>query len=431
MKNPKALIENAIIWLIKYKPFYGHMVLNMNLHFRKEAMIAGINVTDAVNLYINPEMFQIMTLEQQVAILEHEVNHLVNTHMNRKGNREHQTFNVACDIAINQFIENLPPKEKIMDMFEKVFKTPRKELEKVISGIHTPEMHKFEKNLTSEEYYELLKEEQKKNGTDGNEEIEVEIQLGDGSGEGEGQEGDVQGKKITIRIPKNCLDDHSKWEEKGSLNDELVKEKIKGLVNKVINSVEAGSIPSHIRQSITELFRTSTRWKQMLNRFLTRATLISQKTSRKKLNRRFGHVFPGHNTEFKLKIAVAIDESGSINDELSKLFFSEFTRLNLVSPEIHMFQFDTECSKPVLYKKYKKLERQKDGGTMFQPALDVAKELGVDALVILTDGEASLDLVKPRIPVLWALQGSDYDKFKPPFGLKIKLEPDTEMKRRQ
>ena len=420
--TPKALIEHAIVWLIKYKPFYGHMVLNMHLHFRKEAILAGVNVTDAVNLFVNPDMFKEMTLQEQVAILEHEVNHLVNTHMNRKGQRQHQTFNVACDIAINQFIENLPDRTKLIDIFHKVFGAEKKDLEKIISGIHTPEMHKFPKNLTSEEYYELLKEEQKKNGEDGDGEIEVEVQLGAGNG---------NGKKIIIKIPKNALDDHSKWDEKSNLNDELVKEKIKGLVNKVVNSIQAGDVPAHIRQSITDLFKTSTRWKQLLNRFLTRATLISQKSSRKKLNRRFGHVFPGHNTEFKLKIGVAIDESGSIGDDLSKLFFSELARLNIVSPEIWMFQFDTECSKEELFKKYKKLERKHTGGTDFAPALKKAEELHVDCLIMLTDGEANLDLKKPKLPVLWALHADNYDNFKQPFGLKIKLEPDHEMRKRE
>ena len=421
MMTPKAVIENAIIWLIKYKPFYGHMVLNMRLYFGNDTILAGVNVTDAVNLYVNPLMFRELALEEQVAILEHEVNHVVNTHMNRKGNREHGLFNVACDIAINQFIENHPSREKLIDILHKVFGTPKIDLEKKISGLHTPEMHKFPKNLTSEEYYELLKEEQKKNGGGGEgDEIEIEIQLGEGQG----------GGTVKIKIPKNAFDDHSKWDEKGALNDDLVKEKIKGLVNKVINSIQAGDVPQHIRQSITELFRTSTRWKQMLNRFLTRATLISQKSSRKKMNRRFGHIFPGHNTEFKLKIGVAIDESGSVGDDLSKLFFSELGRLNIVSPEIWVYQYDTECSEAELYKKFKKLERKHSGGTDFSVALAKADELKIDALVMLTDGEASLDLKKPKIPVLWALHGDNYDNFKPPFGIKIKLEPDYKMKSR-
>lgn len=427
--NKNAMIEHAVVQLIKYKPFYGHMILNMNVHYVKEAILAGVNVTNSVNLFINPEMFPLLSIEEQIAILEHEVNHLVNTHMTRKGNRDHHKFNVACDIAINQFITNLPSKEKIIEIFHKVYGTPKKELEKIISGVKTPKMYKLKDNLTAEEYYDLLPEDE--SGEDGDIVIYID---GDGKDGNAGKESEGKGNtkgKIKVVIPKGAFDDHSKWGEKSDLNDDLVKEKIKKLVNKVINSVEAGSIPAHIKNSITELFRTSTKWKQVLQRFMARATLIAQRYSRKRMNRRFGLVFPGSTHDFKLKLAVAIDESGSVGEELSNLFFSEMTRLNLVSPEIWLYQFDIGCSEPKKFRKFQKLERVRSGGTEFTAPIKTAIELGVDALIILTDGQANTDIPKPKLPVLWALDEHNYEDFKPPFGIKIKLEADYKMKTKE
>ena len=414
----QTFLESTIIYLLKKNPFYGHMLLNMRVtYIEKWLGTAAVNITDQINIYLNPLMFNEMTIHEQSAIVEHEINHLLMEHFMRRGERTPFDFNVAADIAIDQLIVGLPNKERCIELYHKAFKELPKEFDELICGSLMPETYDLPNNLTCEEYYNLLqqnekfKEDKAKGGT--GDSVEVEIDFGDGEGK----------QKVRVRV--SGLDDHSKWDEStNEISDELKQEKIKEWLKRVVNSMEAGDIPSHVKVAIGNLFKTQTRWREKLHRFLTRATLVTQKPSRKKLNRRFGLVYPGTATEFKLRLAVAIDESGSVSDELSTLFFSELRKINLVSPEIWMYQFDVECTEPQLFKKFKKLEREKCGGTVFVPAIKKAEELKVDALIILTDGEANLNIPKPKIPVLWALDSSNFKDFKPPFGSKIELEPE-------
>jgi predicted metal-dependent peptidase len=142
-------------------------------------------------------------------------------------------------------------------------------------------------------------------------------------------------------------------------------------------------------------------------------------------------VFPGTQVEHKLKLAVAVDESGSISDELLTMFFSELSKINLVSPEIWLIHFDADVAHFEKFTKYQKMEAHCRGGTDFDPPIRKAEKLGVDAMVLLTDGGAPTDpehLKPAKIPVLWALEGNDYENFQTPFGLKIKLEPDKKAK---
>ena len=391
-------LENLIIHLIKYKPFYGNFILNMNVIYQSDGLhIAGVNVTDKINLFINPKYFEMMTKEEQVAILEHEVGHIINCHIIRKGNRDHQTFNKACDIAINQFIQGLPDKERCKVLIGAVNKDMTPEyLDKNVTGSLYPSTYKFPENLTSEEYYELLKEKQSK----------------EKKGKGDGE---------------LSADDHGKWEESEDshgaekLSEEYIEEKIKNLVKRVVDQVGCGNVPTHIQHMLDVLFTTKTDWRKGLHRFITRATLISQRYSRKRMNRRFGIVFPGQRTDFKLKVGVAFDQSGSMSDDQVSMCIAELNRINTVSPEIHMYCFDVEAEYLGKYRKGMKVPRKKCGGTDFKDVIAQAQKKPVDALIILTDGQADLNITKPKIPVLWGLDPENYKDFEPPFGNKIEL----------
>jgi predicted metal-dependent peptidase len=49
-----------------------------------------------------------MTQEEKIAVLEHEILHILNKHLIRQDNRNHYVWNLANDVAINQYIKGLP-----------------------------------------------------------------------------------------------------------------------------------------------------------------------------------------------------------------------------------------------------------------------------------------------------------------------------------
>ncbi|WP_323665276.1 DUF2201 family putative metallopeptidase [Aliarcobacter butzleri] len=113
MKN--TIIEKAIINLIsdprdKDNCFYGHIIAQCYINIdEKFDGIAGVGYwNDKFNLYINPDLFKLFSIDEQKAILIHEAMHIIFNHFSRQEEKDHEKWNIATDAAINQFIKNIP-----------------------------------------------------------------------------------------------------------------------------------------------------------------------------------------------------------------------------------------------------------------------------------------------------------------------------------
>jgi predicted metal-dependent peptidase len=157
--------------------------MSMKKNFKFKQPTAGVSVaSDGITLHINPEFFDNLKPQERVAILEHEALHVVHAHLSRFkkfGLQDQGIANVACDLAINQFIRGLPETMQVKDPKTGEMKEGKPvtfaEAKKLIPDI-LPRM-------SSEYYFMKLKakqEEMKKEAKDG------------GQGEGD-QEGDPQG----------------------------------------------------------------------------------------------------------------------------------------------------------------------------------------------------------------------------------------------
>ncbi len=359
-------IEKEIVYLIKNKPFYAHFIQNMNRVFTESIETLGVNITEQINLYINPKFFNTLQPLERVACLEHETLHILNKHILRSKNRNPDIFNIAGDIAVNQYIENLP------------------------NGALQPEQFKLEREKETEYYYKKL------------------IKKAD---------------KIKVMI----LDNHSLW-EKGNKNKDYQHQVVKGAIQKTLEHTKNyGHLPANIQAEITKaLIHETANWKSILHKFIHRATLVFTVPTRKKLNRRFGFYFDGSRVECKLDLMVAIDTSGSISDEDLSLFFAEINKIKALGMKITICEIDTVIHKVYKYTFQPKLVCGR-GGTDFKPFFEYVKKMGQkpNALIYLTDLEASLNFSNvSRVPTLWAItqQGGEIKDI--PFGIGIKLKDD-------
>ena len=125
-------IEKELVHLIKTKPFYAHFIQTMDRIITESVETMGVNITDGINLFINPKFFNALKPKERVACLEHETLHILNKHILRSKNRNPDVFNIAGDIAVNQYIENLP------------------------KGALQPEQFKLEREKETEYYYKKL-----------------------------------------------------------------------------------------------------------------------------------------------------------------------------------------------------------------------------------------------------------------------------------
>ena len=110
------------------------------------------------------------------------------------------------------------------------------------------------------------------------------------------------------------------------------------------------------------------------------------------MNRRYAYVHPGKKVQRQAKIAIAIDQSGSVSDDMLSAFFAELNSLAKLAT-FTVVPFDTTVDEKLVYEWKKgqshKAERVMCGGTCFDAPTEYVNKRGdFDGVIILTDMEA-------------------------------------------
>jgi predicted metal-dependent peptidase len=333
-------IEQSRIQLIKNEPFFGKILCMCTIKESTQVPTAGARITKdgALEIVYNKAFMEAQTDAVMTGIWKHEVCHLLFNHT-MEGRKNIKRTNVAMDLAINSYIgkNNLP------------------------KGGMFAEDFKFEKYLTTNQYYELL-------GGDEKEETQSEkgYEFDDHSGlDGDAEAGEVLSKEVAKAIA-----------------EQMAREAAKGL--------SAGNIPLEMLKSLDlDIYSDGTlSWKTLLRKY-AKDTLTNTKVStRNKPNRRVGFSADGNTDDRLPSIYIAIDESGSISEELLAEFSGEINRLfKEYSGTVKIMHFDTEISKVETVKKsITRLQRFGGGGTDPSSCFEMFDREKGDLLVMFTDG---------------------------------------------
>lgn len=405
--------------------FYSFIIAKSKIIFDDSVDTAGVNFSGtSYNLYIGKK-FKDWTLEERMAVLVHECRHIIGGHIFRKGDRNHELFNIATDISINQTIINLP--KGILNP-----KTGKEE-----GGALYPSTFKFPENKTAEQYYELLLEEKKKQEKEKKEYEDENGKPGDCDNcGGSGKELDSEGVEKTCEHcegsglkdggwkPSNgnpditsgklvSIDNHNAWVESDEGSEELARALAENMVKEAMASVERGNLPGDIENMLQLLKRVpKISWSKELRNFMASKRGDKLDTIKKK-NRRF----PGrsdlrgkktHTDEHT--IVVGVDTSGSMNDKDVLNGLAEI--LDLVknhTKELKLIQIDTDIKDiEVFSKKNIKFKRRGYGGTYMGAIVPFIEEqkLKPDVLIMISDMYIEdIDTDKNwnnfKSPVLW------------------------------
>ena len=226
---------------------------------------------------------------------------------------------------------------------------------------------------TYEWYLEALKKMQ-----------EDQQQDGDGNGE-PGQGGDPFGNA-------DSLDSHDEFGDVDGTTQEIASERMKDAIKKAAEEAEKsrnwGSVSSSMRSDIMDRIATKIDWRKVLRYFVKTSQRADKRSTPRRLNKRFPKVHPGKRVRRQAKIAVSIDQSGSVDDGMLAAFFSELNKLAEIA-EFTVIPFDTQVAEDKIYvwKKgqNKKTERVLTGGTCFDAPTKYVNEHGFDGHIILTD----------------------------------------------
>ena len=429
MSKDPSVIEAAVIKLIMSERFFAELIMNMRYHIDpKMPHVAGINVTDTINLFINPNMWATLTLKEQVAVLKHECSHVIYNHFARwkdlnpeapdawshdkedkdivqqiMDSMERTAGNYAGDFAINEYLPDLPKTIKILDKEGKETYYPNEMKDEQGNMIPHPKAGEIctgallfvddwreqdptiEKFQHMEYYYERLKEDGKKNGG------QIQIVVGDGIGSNQ------------------TIDDHSLW-DKGASNPEYITEKVKQAVNKAADAAKGAghSIPPRTQELIDRLNYKPRDWRGDLQKFAAKALNVVKESSRKVRNRRYGVLYPGYKALPLLHLGLLIDSSGSMYDELLQQVLVECEKILTLGVNITVIVCDDKVHAVEAFEVGKKFDLAGlagRGGTAFQPAFEEAAKLDLDGAIYFTDGDNfdKKEVRKPKFPVMWAL----------------------------
>lgn len=309
------------------------------------------------SLLYNPEYFAKLTDEEMADVLKHEFYHIIFDHVTGRlpGDKVTMLWNFATDLAINSHLRHLP------------------------EGALIPGEAEFEdmpKFLSAEQYHAELKKRQKKEQKEG------------GAGEG---------KKSLSELDE--FDDHTGWGENTTGNRELAKERLKGILKEAAKEAQQGggwgSMPESIKRDILSRVDATVDWKSVLRYFIKTSQKAHKSSTVKRINRRYPYLHPGRKTNRQARVAISIDQSGSVDDGMLNAFFSELAKLSEIAT-FTVIPFDTEVSEKDIFV-WRKGERVKpkrflSGGTCFDAPTSYVNERDFDGHIILTDMYAP----KPR-----------------------------------
>jgi len=388
-----ARMETAVIALLreKSKVFYANLVLQMIRVEEDKCPTMGVSINNgSIYLYFNPDFVAKLSLSDIIAVLEHEVLHLVMEHLFRMKNRQGDIWNIAADMAINQMIQNLPKwKDEAGNVCECVM----------------PDKYKLPKDMNAEFYYKKL--------VDKAEKINVGMC-------GAGKNGQI--------------DDHGKWGQgNGKIDPQVEKEIVKQAIKQAYEESQKqgrGYLPAGLVQQIEEWLKPPTiPWQSILRQYVGNKVKAGSKSTWKRASRRYGDSHKGRTPVRMIKIGVALDTSGSMGTEEFQEFISEMKGIQATyKSDISIMECDADVGKVYTLKPNKKVDTKFTGrgGTAYEPIFDkINKERKYrpDLLIFFTDFYCSFPKKKPDFPVLWIVTSRGDQNAKPNFGFVLRIPP--------
>jgi predicted metal-dependent peptidase len=353
--------------LLMDEPFFACLSRKLEKKPDRSIKTAGVYVnkqTGQFEMIYNPEFLDSLPEDQIKGVLKHEFYHLIFEHVTSRKPEgvNHKTWNIAADLAINSHLVGELPAFACM-----------------------PGVGPFEnlpKHRTAEWYLKHITDDQ------------VD-QCGEGSGGGEGEDG--EGEPGTGQ-----LDDHSGWDEESDspadqAAKQMAKERLKQSMKEAAQEASKspngwGSIGGELKKDILKKLETKVDWKKVLRYFIKTSQRANKSSTVRRINKRYAYIHPGKKVKRQAKIAIAIDQSGSVSDEMLENFFGELNKLSKLAA-FTVIPFDTKVDEKLVYEwkqgKAHKAQRVMCGGTCFDAPTEYVNKRGdFDGVIILTDMEA-------------------------------------------
>lgn len=445
------VLELLKLFLISERDsYYGYFV--MNLQFEVDfynSFLAGIKLDTFPPVFSsNPLLLCKFNLKEILYIFCHEIDHIVLNHPAEmlKANPQNdpevfEQFNLAADASVNDRVNHEKEQFHLDFLAEPKGLITSEVLKELLGLAHIRPLESYAY------YYQLIKEQEQKHikGEHAQPQRMMSTLGGrdEGKSSGKGtdtkpggasdlaQEQQSDGQSPVTSNNYQKLQDHQ-WRA-GQDADEAaahVREFVNSAVS-MMNDESRGLMPGSFMSQVALLNAPPViSWQSMLKKYVGTISASKLKT-RMRLNRRQPLRFDisGTTTEKVLKIIVAIDTSGSVNDrQIVKIFTEILAILATRKHEITVIECDAQVQRVYKLKTGKDVQRkvQGRGGTLFTPVIEhINKDKYFrDALLIyFTDGFGEYTIPRPRTyRNLWVvLRNKENLSLREPYGASVTL----------
>ena len=375
--NADILLTKAKSQLTTKYPYFGMLASKLKHEANDKVKTYASN---GVRFLYNEEFIQNCTKEELFFILTNCVMHHILSHQQRKLKRKGYLWQLATDYAINNLL----------------FK----------NGLKIPEGVNFDKkfkDMYAEEIYDVLKKELIESGIDSFDEENIQ-------NHNEKKSKDLTKSFRQVKNIKDNLDekDEEQWEYSATLAKEVAMRK--------------SLMPLGFERLAKKVVAQNIDWKfelyNAINRHM-RNNYAFMPPNKKHLYR--GFALPSLTSD-TLSLIVAIDTSGSIQEDILGAFIEEFKSImqNFPSVNIELLIADAKVHAHYSFKGADEINfaLKGGGGTDYRPVFDYidANFPMASMLLYFTDGDGIFPRIPPSYEVLWALSNK---KDRIPFGRSL------------
>lgn len=331
-------IQQAKSHLLLSYPFFGYLITATELVEDKNVPTMG---TDGRVIYYNSSWSDNLTKNQIMFVLAHEISHMAFLHIARQYSKQHELWNVATDLVIN---------ELLMD----------EGLEMVAGGLYNKELSH---GCTAEQVYAKLLKMQKK-------------------------------------LPPEPTN-HGRWGENGKQDE---GEWVDRIATAAAFAKSIGNLSVDIDQLVNGYIKPKVDPYSLLRDFITQSTMTNDFRLFPP-NKKYDIWLPSLAKQSKVEGVVVLDTSGSMSDDEIKVALSWIQDIGEQFDEysLRLIQCDMKIQSDVVVESGEEFPRKVKGrgGTSFLPPFKIVDN--TNFLVYLTDGEGEFPKVEPDYPVIWLL----------------------------
>ncbi len=350
-----------------YALFLGDTIreIDFNLAFPTASVLKG----NKIHFMFSPPMFLQLEEREAVALIKHEILHILLKHHARerilKNKYRKLAINLAMDISVNQYINHLPA---------------------FVERINTVNM-RFDLNLKTNETLEFYTEE-----------IHKAILLHP-----------KEAKELAESDAVNYEEVHDQWVESEDEESDEVKDKLKS----TLQMASRNGIPDEILRIVRGNLKGEVHWTNIIRKAL-RTLPKGKKKTVTRVNRRQPERLDlrGELKNHIPDLTVAVDISGSIDDKSMRDFLKEIVTLShAYSESIRIIECDNEVRRDYKIKSFNDIQPllKRRGGTKFTPVFQHLKDenLRNTLLIYFTDGlgEERLGTKPGHYKTIWVIKG--------------------------